>query len=773
LSYEDHTNSDLFGLSPSRGSPHNEIVIPPSNMTRSSDITAENMLQNEGGASTSPGLLKLHQKHKVSESIEETKEENNVNLKDKRTRKISKDTAVISGLIYMKLSSSVNWNRYFARIFNSTIYLYTSIMANRPSHLIFLYNCEIKLRKSSPTDYIELYHTYDIEKFYITSSLNGEKSQDYLSLDTWFKFLNSARKDTTGLDPIDENYAPMGKFQLVISEAINLRKTSPKDLYYVRIQHNPFTLTTGTTLTDNDKIQWKQSFFIPIYDPFFSIKLEIVCLHNSGWIVETKSEEVICTGEVLIADIMSVNPERILNINLPLSYVEPAKKQETQNGDSKEPPPPAELKIIIKNLSNIARFIHPPSRDYIEGVKFDSEKFSKQTLKLGISRLKRIFTACGFFIQDIENIFRGKYQLFSLLCLLIVTHLILSHDASNVLALFFIWLTLLIIYKNPKIEARIKGYMDLYLFSEQHLNPNYHHPMVQTLEEGIDKQDMDTEKWKYKLVDDDPILYQLQLAKKSIIVFTVILHRVTGFFEKLKNIILWHDPIKTLLFLVLSSLAYCAASVMPFRFLFLFIIWFNFIEGISYYKRRNIHNLELTKRVVDFLLKKYFANHHQQIFENLSAPWPTIPNFEAFQKKMIKELGSRLQINLADDAFLTFNTPEMLISAISTCSKILKFKNERNEEPIIISEKEVTVVDWLWRIVDFIMNVPSDYYRVIHPRRYDPHTSWRKNDKDNETDTTLQKSKSRDFELTLIILFITVYEIYLLFNFYILNLQDL
>jgi len=152
-----------------------------------------------------------------------------------------------------------------------------------------------------------------------------------------------------------------------------------------------------------------------------------------------------------------------------------------------------------------------------------------------------------------------------------VTHLILTHDASNVLALFFVWMTLLTVYKYPKIETRIKAYLDLYFFSEQHLNPHYHHPLVQTLEEGSDKQDMDTEKWKYKLVDDDPILYQLQLAKNIIIVFTVILHKVTGFFEKLKNIILWHDPIKTLWFLALMALAYCAAAVMPFRFLFLFI----------------------------------------------------------------------------------------------------------------------------------------------------------------------------------------------------------
>lgn len=152
-----------------------------------------------------------------------------------------------------------------------------------------------------------------------------------------------------------------------------------------------------------------------------------------------------------------------------------------------------------------------------------------------------------------------------------MTHLILLYDAPSSLSLFFVCLTLLIVYKHPRVEAKMNSYMDVYFFSEQHLNSHYRHPLVETLEEDIDRQDMDTEKWKYKLVDDDPILYQLKLAKKSIIVFIIILHRVTGFFEKLKNIVIWHDPKKTHWFIGLMVLAYCAASVMPFRFLFLFI----------------------------------------------------------------------------------------------------------------------------------------------------------------------------------------------------------
>ncbi len=141
---------------------------------------------------------------------------------------------------------------------------------------------------------------------------------------------------------------------------------------------------------------------------------------------------------------------------------------------------------------------------------------------------------------------------------------------------------------------------------------------------------------------------------------------------------------------------------------------------------------------------------------------------------MIKELGSRLQLNLKDDTFSMFETPEKLIAGIATCSKILKFKKERNEEPIIVREKEVTVNDILWRIVDFIMNVPSDYYRVIHPRRFDPYSSWRKKEISEEiaAASPRQKVKPREFEIAVIIFLITVFTFYQLFNFYILNLQE-
>ena len=152
-----------------------------------------------------------------------------------------------------------------------------------------------------------------------------------------------------------------------------------------------------------------------------------------------------------------------------------------------------------------------------------------------------------------------------------MTHFVLTYDTPSLISLFFLVLTLLCIYNHPWVQQKVGSFLNTYFFSDEHLNSDYHHPMVQTLEELLDKKEMQTEKWKYKLVDDDPILYQLKVAKQSVMVFASVLLKVTGFFEKLKNIIMWHDPLRTLWFIGFTLLAYCASSVMSFRFLFLFI----------------------------------------------------------------------------------------------------------------------------------------------------------------------------------------------------------
>ena len=142
--------------------------------------------------------------------------------------------------------------------------------------------------------------------------------------------------------------------------------------------------------------------------------------HNSGWIIENKSEEVICSGEILMADILSMDSEHILRHDLELTYTDPQKRNQqglfNQKGSHPRNP---ELKVKIKNLSNMKSLLHAPNKDYLEGSKIETENVSLQILRLGIARLKRIILYVGSVIRLIKDIFHCKYPYFSYICILV------------------------------------------------------------------------------------------------------------------------------------------------------------------------------------------------------------------------------------------------------------------------------------------------------------------------------------------------------------------
>jgi hypothetical protein len=75
-----------------------------------------------------------------------------------------------------------------------------------------------------------------------------------------------------------------------------------------------------------------------------------------------------------------------------------------------------------------------------------------------------------------------------------------------------------------------------------------------------------------------------------------------------------------------------------------------------------------------------------------------------------------LSIILPEDALLTYKTPEELITAIATCPRVLTFFKEPAEEATLENNSRKAPAFGIANIIYFLLNVPSDYYRVIHPR---------------------------------------------------------
>ena len=83
---------------------------------------------------------------------------------------------------------------------------------------------------------------------------------------------------------------------------------------------------------------------------------------------------------------------------------------------------------------------------------------------------------------------------------------------------------------------------------------------------------------------------------------------------------------------------------------------------------------------------------------------------------MVEQLKNRLEVEVADDLLQTYKTPEELISALEACVMHLKFKKDAAEEA---SNEMMLKKDPKFKpanLLYFIMNIPSDYYRVIQPK---------------------------------------------------------
>lgn len=148
---------------------------------------------------------------------------------------------------------------------------------------------------------------------------------------------------------------------------------------------------------------------------------ELVCVTTSGWISDNQKEEVICSGKILVADIMSLKTDDILTVNLPLRYSDTGLKNASKSLSKNETEVPhPKLELRIKNLSSIKSYFAPQYGDYIEGIKMtESDPFSKQLLKLSIARLMRAATYLSIQAQDVEGIFNFKYPIFSYICFIV------------------------------------------------------------------------------------------------------------------------------------------------------------------------------------------------------------------------------------------------------------------------------------------------------------------------------------------------------------------
>ena len=76
----------------------------------------------------------------------------------------------------------------------------------------------------------------------------------------------------------------------------------------------------------------------------------------------------------------------------------------------------------------------------------------------------------------------------------------------------------------------------------------------------------------------------------------------------------------------------------------------------------------------------------------------------------------RLNVNLPDNVLRMENTPAEFIAMLATASRPFKLKMSPAEEAMLHIYKKKAPKYGVKTLWNFILNVPSDYYRVVHPR---------------------------------------------------------
>ncbi|KRX02607.1 hypothetical protein PPERSA_11947 [Pseudocohnilembus persalinus] len=148
-------------------------------------------------------------------------------------------------------------------------------------------------------------------------------------------------------------------------------------------------------------------------------------------------------------------------------------------------------------------------------------------------------------------------------------------------------------------------------------------------------------------------------------------------------------------------------------------------QKMGLYKKRLITNRKTAENVIQYLIKTHYPQKNGIVYEKvLEEPWPP-----TIRQKIQEELKYHLGIYLDNNLMNDYNKPIKMINAIMTCTHKLRLRNKalghyqkyKNDKDYKELRKkchwnediDVIIQKLIW---NFILNVPSDYFRVIHPR---------------------------------------------------------
>ena len=124
----------------------------------------------------------------------------------------------------------------------------------------------------------------------------------------------------------------------------------------------------------------------------------------------------------------------------------------------------------------------------------------------------------------------------------------------------------------------------------------------------VKKDDYFTAETKKKNIISDYIIQPIKNYKQIKDTYHKVLFRFTNYvsiLEKIKNLILWTDPLLSLYFLIVMIIGGLLIYAIRFKYLMLFAIVKKFIIGAFYYKKKFRNNVEVANIVLNHTFHKW------------------------------------------------------------------------------------------------------------------------------------------------------------------------
>ena len=180
--------------------------------------------------------------------------------------------------------------------------------------------------------------------------------------------------------------------------------------------------------------------------------------------------------------------------------------------------------------------------------------------------------------------------------------------------------------------------------------------------------------------------------------------------EKIRNLFLWEDSEKSFIFCSGLILLILFFSLIPFRAILLIAGLHRFYKGYKFTQRR----IENNRRVAEDVINKLLAKHYNErvIRAHSEERWPKeFRENLGLQKKIVEGIRLALELEISLEVFDVCQCPLELASFVGSSRVMLKVRDVKGENFGRVYEKEKVNVLW-----SFLSNVPSEYYRLEHPK---------------------------------------------------------